>query len=92
MEALEIAGVGLLAAEHVVGKRNDLTDGISRWERDGIQPNLQHACPCVDWQEQSLGQGGVMMCLSAVQSCRPEDQFFLLLRGWKWMERSHTKK
>ncbi|CAM9212587.1 unnamed protein product, partial [Choristocarpus tenellus] len=60
MGVLEIAGEWSFTAEHVAGKQNNLADGISRWKRDEIQPNLLRAAPG------SGREDGVFECLAAV--------------------------
>ena len=55
-------------AKHVRGVANVLADGVSRWDRSTIAPNLCALRPDIDWQEQRLGKAGADLCTDILAS------------------------
>ena len=58
----------------MTGAANVLADGVSRWDRSTIAPNLCALRPDVDWQEQRLGKAGAGLCIGILSSSTSEGQ------------------
>ena len=65
---LEMRSGWCFRAKHVRGIANVLADGISRWDRPTIAPNLHALRPDIDWQEQHLGEAGADLCTDILAS------------------------